>query len=153
MFAESIMKQAIAVFLLIIVNINAKDACTVKQINNVRTGPSSEEQIVKKIPIYTPLILLEEKEEWAKVKGVDFQGWIYTSLIDKKTDCMVILNTKKPYCFKQKEKLNRPISFNEGFKIIKKDVGCNLVEGKWGKQIWLNSNNIWAASAAKLLQI
>lgn len=127
-------------------------ACTVKHINNLRKGPSTTEQLVKKLPIYTPLKIEEDQGEWLKVKGVDFVGWIFADLIDKKTDCMVIRDTNTPYCFKQKEKLDRPISFNEGFKIIKKDVGCNLVEGKWGKQIWLNSSNIWPESAAKMLQ-
>lgn len=132
-------------------NIMAKDACTVKQVNNIRKGPTADEVLVKKLPIYTPLIILEEKDQWVLVKGVDFKGWIFSTLIDKNTDCLVIRDPKKPYCFKEKKKLSRPISFNEGFKIIKKDVGCNLVEGKWGKQVWLNSNNIWPASAAKLL--
>jgi hypothetical protein len=147
------MKHILIIALLFQVSLYANDACTIKQVNNVRKGPAGDEPLIKKLPIYTPLIVLEEQDQWTKVKGVDFEGWIFTSLIDRDTDCLVILDPKKPYCFKQKEKLNRPISFNEGFKIIKKDVGCNLVEGKWGKQIWLNSNNIWPKTAAKLLQI
>lgn len=130
-----------------------EDACTIKHQNNLRSNGSATDKLIRKLPIYTPIIILEEKNDWLKVKGVDFEGWLYSSLVDKNIDCLVIRNTKTPYCFKQKQKLNRRISFNEGFKILRKDVGCNLVESKWGKKIWINSTNIWPESAAKLIQL
>jgi SH3-like domain-containing protein len=130
----------------------AQAACTIKYSNNLRQGPSTHTQVLRKLGKYTYLEILSEKEKWLQVKGKNYQGWIHESLIDKNMHCFVVTETENVDCPGKKDR-KRDTIYLEGFKTIKKEIGCNLALDRYGNQFWINSNIIWPDSEAKLLQL
>ncbi len=120
--------------------------CTIKYKSHLRGEPSTSSSIVYSLPKFSPLQIIESRDKWFKVKGFKFEGWIFHSLIDQNLDCMTLKETRDPYCAFKNNQSNRPIVYTEGFKVLKKEIGCNLVVDKYGKKLWLSNTNIWPES-------
>jgi len=127
--------------------------CTTKQTSYLRSEPTIESNRLKTLPKYTPLIEIERKGKWVHVKGHNYKGWIFNTLVSNDIKCMLIKDPDNIYCQKTSPRLGRPISYQEGFKVIEKKFGCNKVEDKWGKQTTLSSADIWPESERKMLEI
>lgn len=62
-------------------------------IANMRSGPGKEHSEMWQVEKYHPLIVVEKKDNWYKVK--DFEGdmaWIYNSLLDNTSSVITIKN-------------------------------------------------------------
>jgi hypothetical protein len=89
---------------------------------------------------------MEEQNSWIKVKGHKFEGWLFHTLVDKNLNCMTLRNTIDPFCVSKKDQSKRDIVYDEGFLVLKKEIGCNLVKDKYGKRLWLSNKSIWPSS-------
>lgn len=132
---------------------SAESACSKKWSAIVREGPSSHFERLKVIPKYTPLLIKEIDGNWFRVKGHDFEGWVFSKSVSAKANCMISIGINEPVCVgKRKTKTSR-VSLNEGFKILKKELGCNFVQDRDGKRFWINSVGAWPKNQAKLISI
>ena len=150
------MKLKISLILLVLIPTlcSAKDfLCTKKYRNILREGPSFSSQRLRTLKKHTPLEMISYSNNWYEVKGINYKGYIYKTLISQNIDCMTILNSSDPYCVGKKNHLKRELLQHESFRIIKQELGCNYVKDKRGKRIWLSSTRIWPEDHAMLLQI
>lgn len=60
---------------------------------NIRSGPGLNEMALWQVEKYFPLVVVEKKGEWYKVKDFEGdQGWVHTSVIDKTRSVIVKSN-------------------------------------------------------------
>lgn len=125
--------------------------CVDSTYTNIRSAPSIRSAIISKEAKYTPLQILEKKEKWTKVKGLGFEGWIYNKLVNSNYECITTQDSS-PEC-PGKKTIQRSTTFNEGFKVIKSEVGCLYVKDIYSKKHWIGSLNIWPNKYSEKLQI
>lgn len=136
----------LTILLLALWGIQSEATCTTQFKSNLRGMPSTGSSIIRSLPMFSPLKIVERQEDWIKVKGHKTEGWIYHTLIDEGLDCMTVKETSAPFCLSKHDQKTRPIVYSEGFKVLKKEIGCNLVMDKYGKKLWLSNTNIWPES-------
>ncbi|GEM_PF-4795258 len=129
-------------------SISSDAACTIKYKSNLRGAPTTTASVVSSLPKYSPLKIVKDDGHWIKVKGLKFEGWIFHTLIDRDLECMSVKNTNSSFCPSKLDQKTRPIVATEGFKVLKKEIGCNQVLDKYGKRIWLNNTSAWPDSAS-----
>ena len=62
---------------------------------NLRNRPSTKGAITLSVGKYTPLLELERKGGWYKVKDVDgVVHWIYSSLVTSRFQCMIVKSSR-----------------------------------------------------------
>jgi len=128
-------------------------ACSKKWRAIVRDGPSNQFERLKMVPKYTPLIIEEIDGNWFRVKGYDFEGWVFSKSISAKMNCMISLGENEPICVGKRKTRSSRVSLSEGFKILKKELGCNFVQDRDGKRFWISSIGAWPENQAKLITI
>jgi uncharacterized protein YgiM (DUF1202 family) len=121
--------------------------CTT-QTANLRAEATTHGQLLSKLKKYTPLKVLSRTGQWLQVETPGYKGFVYHTLVSDEFKCMMITNANSPYCSGKKSKLGRKVQDGESFKIIKEEIGCNYVQGKWGHKVWLSSVNIWPTENA-----
>lgn len=134
-------------------SINSDAACTIKYKSHLRGAPTTTASIVSSLPKFSPLKVIEDQGHWVKVKGLKFEGWIFHTLIDQSLECMSVKGTNNSFCPSKLNQKTRPIVVTEGFKVLKKEIGCNQVLDKYGKRIWLNNTSVWPESASMKIMI
>lgn len=112
--------------------------------------------IVTKLSKYTPLMVLEEKEQWTKVKTDSFEGWVYNTLIDKSINC--VLSTKsykthESYTSDTPHRYREKVLTGEGFRVIKAEMGMTQVKDKTGNVFWLENHVLWPQSKLQSLHL
>ncbi len=125
--------------------------CTLNLRSHIRQAPSTSSAKIKTLTRYTPLKIIDKHDNWYEVKGIDFKGFIYKSLLDTDTECLSIKTTNNLLC--KYTSMNYNFKYHETFKVLKKEIGCNLVQNIYGKKLWIKPFNIWPASMAKLLDM
>lgn len=138
--------QVLSLLVMVIWSFSSDAACTTAFKSHLRGGPSTNSSIVKSLPKYSPLEILEDQSTWLKVKGYKFEGWIFHTLIDKDLNCMTFKSTINPFCLSKQGQAVRPIVYDEGFLVVKKEIGCNLVKDRYGKKIWMSNSSVWPSS-------
>lgn len=141
------------IFLLFFDPTQLQAGCTNVHNANLRANPSLQARKITKLRKFTPLDIVERKEDWLKVKGHNFTGWIYGDLVSKLDKCMAIINPKGAICPSDEGNRKRPIVYHEGFKILKKDIACNLALDRYGNKVWLNSLNAWPKDQRMFIRI
>lgn len=126
--------------------------CTHGLRSHLRAGPGTQHHIIKTLPRYTPLEILERLGDWLKVKSFRQEGYIYKKLVSDDYSCVLVKDPSDAAC-PTNEGLNREINYLEGFRIVKKEIGCNQVKDKWGRKMWLNSANLWPETETKMITI
>ena len=121
------------------------NACVKGLSANIRSEANTQASIVTNLPKYTPLKVLEENEEWTKVKTKNFEGWIFNELIIKKINCVVVIQPGEAFADADtsKNKVTRKVNLNEAFKILKTEIGVTQVQDKYGNQFWIENQNLW----------
>lgn len=142
----------VAILVLASWSMSSDAACTTSFKSNLRGMPSTSSSIIASLPKYSPLEIIEEKSPWFHVKSSKFEGWIFHTLIDDGIECMTTRDTSNAYCPSKHNQKVRDILYTEGFKVIKKEIGCNLVLDKHGRRLWLSNTNIWPESASKKIR-
>lgn len=135
------------------IDASSKYLCTTKNTNILRSSPTTKSSRIKSLSKYTPLKKINAVSNWFQVKGIDYSGFIHKSLVTDHYKCIIIKNSKTPFCPSNKNNLNRNVVYRESFKIIKQEIGCNYVQDKWGKRFWLSSEHVWPREYGKLLLI
>jgi len=134
----------------------AQIACIKGLSANVRSEPNLKSSVVANLQKFTPLNVIEVKEQWTKVKSKNFQGWVFNELLVSDLSCVMTLQPEKTLLTDQSEDphFNRnSVEINEGFKIIKTTIGKTKVEDKYGNTFWLENQYLWPKSELQDLNI
>lgn len=126
--------------------------CTKVSFANLRAMPSTSSSIVRNLKKFTPLQVIVTQKEWVKVKGINYEGWIFSELLSNDFNCMTLKSYTNPHC-PGKAKLKRNHKFDEGYKILKKEVGCNYVVDRMNRRFWIDSVAAWPEQHSKTLNI
>lgn len=69
----------------------AQQLCIKAPRANLRAGPGTDYRITWEVNRYMPLIQIDKKGNWVKVKDVDGDThWVFESLVDAKLDCVTV---------------------------------------------------------------
>ncbi|MCO4753871.1 MAG: SH3 domain-containing protein [Bacteriovoracaceae bacterium] len=133
-----------------------KFICTDGYVSNLRADAQADAALVTQLPKYTPLIVLEEKEGWTKVKSKSFEGWIFNKLLDSSYSC--VLSTKsykthESYTSRTVHKYRENVLTGEGFRILKTEMGMTQVKDKTGNVFWLENHILWPKNNLMSLSI
>lgn len=112
---------------------------------NVRSSPKVDGEVLWKIEMYYPIIVVEKKDGWIKFK--DFEndtGWIHGTLVDK-TPSVITLKDK---CNVRKEPgQNKPLAFTVErgvpFKVLEKKDEWMKVQHADGETGWISKSLLW----------
>jgi hypothetical protein len=132
-----------------------KFLCTLKYKNHIRENPTTRSPIKASIGRYVPLKIIKVSKNWFKIKSYKYNsihGWIHHSIVSSKINCMLITKSYDILCPGQKKK-KRIFYMHEGFKIIKREIACNIVEDQFGKKFKISSLHSWPNSATKMIKI
>jgi SH3-like domain-containing protein len=136
-------------------NANSDDEnflCTTNNKNNVREMPNTRSPRVAVLTKHSPIQIISKDKNWYKVKGfryTHFSGWIHESIVTNDFTCMLIRRNPITLCGESMSK--REFTMHEGFKVLKKEIACNVVEDRFGKKIMINSLKAWPKSVIKLI--
>lgn len=143
------LKNAIIILVLIIFSFKASAdlqkenlLCTTKKVNFLRQLPTQKSAIVRSLPMYTPLKVMSKNKNWYKVIGIYYNGWIHESIVRSDIECMIFTSHGSPSCPGRKNTTHK-IRFREGFKVLKKEIGCNYVQTSIGRRFWIDSSYAW----------
>tara|TARA_B100001971_G_C18268036_1_gene596449 strand:- start:23907 stop:24410 length:504 start_codon:yes stop_codon:yes gene_type:complete len=122
------------------------NACVKGLSANVRSEADTKASIVTNLSKYTPLTILEEKEDWTKVQSKNFIGWIFNELIIKNINCVMVIQPGKAFADSDTSSThsNREnVNLNEAFKILSTEIGVTQVQDKYGNVFWIENQNLW----------
>lgn len=135
------------------VSLEQQAACTKGYKSTIRERPSTKSSRIAFVSKHTPLRIIVGQNNWYKVKGYNFEGWVFHSLIEKDKRCMTVVNANNTKCPTYGTSIKRKVSYLESFKVLKMEIGCNYVEDRFGRKFWVSSTGAWPESSTKLLQI
>lgn len=144
------MKLKMTILILAIFTKSTFAACTIKSKSYLRNGPSTRTTIVRTLPRYSPLVILEKDNEWVHVKTKEAEGWIFHTLISENMNCMILKSPNAAKC-PSDDSIKHELSHNEGLKVLRMEIGCNFVQDKWGRKFWVNSFGAWPTEMKKLI--
>ena len=130
--------------------------CSDGYTSNLREQPNLKAPIVTKLSKYTPLIKVEEKDKWTKVKTAEFEGWIYNSLVESGLNCVTSLKSYKThtsYTSNTPHRYRKRVLTGEGFKILKTELGMTQVKDKTGNVFWLENHVLWPKNNLQSLSL
>ena len=148
--------QAILFNLLFVLCVfEASALCVHKSHGSLRVSPNSHASRIKLLPKYTPLIKIARKRDWIKVESPYGDGWIWSGSVKNKMDCVAVLNPAQGECPGEEmgKVRKKPLTYREGFKLVKNDFGCSYVKDKRGRFYWINTTQVWPAENAQLLEL
>ena len=125
--------------------------CTSRRTNILREGPSSHFKRVRSLPKYSPIEIIDQKGSWRQVKGRNFEGWIFSKSVSNKFDCIISLQINPSFFAVKKSTIKRVVGYEEGFKTLKKEIGCNYVQDKFGRKFWISTINTWPSENSLLI--
>ena len=127
-------------------NAMCEERCSIKaKLANVRSSPKIDGEVLWKIEMYYPIIVVEKKEGWIKFK--DFEndtGWINGTLVDK-TPSVITLKDK---CNVRKGPgQDQPLAFTVErgvpFKVLEKKDEWVKVQHADGDTGWISRSLLW----------
>ncbi len=114
-------------------------------IANLRSGPGGKYEVLWQVEKYHPILVIEKKKEWYKIK--DFEGdmaWIHKSLLGKingvittKAKCNV---RSKP---DKKGKILFTVELGVPFKALKRSGNWIRIEHADGEIGWIYKSLVW----------
>ncbi len=112
---------------------------------NVRSGPSAKSQLLWQVERYHPVLVVERKGAWCRIK--DFEGdhgWIHSSLLDKTAAVIVRANRCN---VRSEPSTTSDILFTVDrgipFKVLKKKGDWFQVRHADGDEGWIFKSLIW----------
>ncbi len=148
-FAQHLLKYilpAVVLMLVVATPVVAAERLAVKAaIANLRSGPGSKYEVLWQVEKFHPLLIIEKKKNWYKIK--DFEGdmaWIHRSLLGKingvittKTKCNV---RSKP---DKKGKILFTVERGVPFKVLKRNGNWVRIEHADGEIGWIYNRLVW----------
>ena len=112
---------------------------------NLRSGPDEKYEVLWQVEKFHPLLVLEKKEDWYKIK--DFEGdmaWVHSSLLGK-TDGVI---TNKAKCNvrstpDEKGKVLFTVERGVPFKVLKRNGNWIQIEHADGEIGWIYNSLVW----------
>lgn len=107
---------------------------------------------MKRLKKFTPLKVIQDEGDWTRIKGKDFDGWIFNKLISKEIKCITINHNFTPSC-PDKKKVQRRLTHDEGLKVLKMEIGCNYVLDSRSRSFWVDTVRAWPKNHTKKIII
>ncbi len=118
---------------------------TTSDIANIRSGPSTSCDILWQVEQYHPVIIVEEKGNWCKIK--DFEndiGWIHKSLLSKTKSIITIKNKcnvrSKPV---KQSRILYTVERGVPFKTLDQEGNWIKIEHADGDVGWIYRTLVW----------
>jgi hypothetical protein len=130
--------------------------CTTQKTNYIRALPNVRSKKIVRLNKHVPLQVIGKSKNWFKVAGYKYNkfiGWVHNSIVTNKFSCMIINKTFDVLCYGNKKVLPRLFYMHEGFKVLKKEIACNLVEDRYGKKYKIDSLEAWPKSVIDSISI
>lgn len=143
---------ATCVFLTVL-DASAYFVCPLRYNNHIRSQADFKASITHKVLKYTPLKVIDRKNDWLKVQSRNVSGWIHSKIVDDNIKCISPLNLKDLDCPGKKFRTRLPVKKGEAFKVIKNEVGCALVADMYGNKFYIFSANVWPLDNVNALEI
>ncbi|MBF0243011.1 MAG: SH3 domain-containing protein [Desulfamplus sp.] len=112
---------------------------------NVRSSPKVDSEVLWKIEMYYPIIVVEKKDGWVKFK--DFEndiGWIHGTLVDKIPS---VITTKDKCNVRKGPGQNEPLAFTVErgvpFKVLERKDDWVKVQHADGDIGWIFKSLLW----------
>ena len=124
----------------------AAERMTVKSaIANLRSGPGSKYEVLWQVEKFHPLLIIEKKKNWYKIK--DFEGdmaWIHRSLLGK-INGVITIKTKSNVRSKPDKKGKILFTAERGvpFKVLKRNGNWIRIEHADGEIGWIYNSLVW----------
>ncbi|MBU0971362.1 MAG: SH3 domain-containing protein [Proteobacteria bacterium] len=124
----------------------ANERMSVKtEVANLRSGPGEKYEVLWQVEKYHPLVVVEKKEDWYKIK--DFEGdmaWVHSSLLGKIDGVITI----KPGCNVRSQpettgKLLFTVERGVPFKVLKHTGNWIQIEHADGETGWIYKSLVW----------
>jgi len=114
-------------------------------IANLRSGPGSKYEVLWQVEKYHPLLIIEKKKSWYKIK--DFEGdmaWIHNSLLGKINGVITI----KAKCNVRSKpdktgKILFTVERGVPFKVLKRNGNWIRIEHADGEIGWIYNSLVW----------
>jgi SH3-like domain-containing protein len=112
---------------------------------NLRSGPGSKYEVLWQVEKFHPLLIIEKKKNWYKIK--DFEGdmaWIHKSLLEKINGVITI----KAKCNVRSEpdtkgKILFTVERGVPFKVLKRNGNWIRIEHADGEIGWIHNSLVW----------
>lgn len=112
---------------------------------NIRSGPGLKESTLWQVEKYFPVIIVETKGEWRRIKDFEGdQGWIHVSMLDK-TPTVIVRSTKCNLRTGPGTQFSIAFTVEKGipFKVLKSKGEWLEVEHADGDRGWLSKPLVW----------
>lgn len=134
--------------ILLLLPVTSWSVCVSKQRANLRSGPGAKYRKTWTVGKFTPLVVVDAKSGWYKVKDVDHEThWIHSSLVSSSIKCLTVKikraslragpGSKFPRTAYQRADLYTP------FRKIDKQGAWYKVADASGNTFWIYETSVW----------
>ncbi len=114
-------------------------------IANVRSGPGQQYEILWKIGMYHPLVVLEKSGAWLRFRDFEKdEGWIHRSLVGR---IPAVITVKEKCNIRSGPGTQKPVLFTAEkgvpFKVLKRKKHWIYVEHADGDRGWIHKSLVW----------
>lgn len=137
--------------LLLLMSGAARALCVSATQANLRSGPSAKSAVTLSVGKFTPLLELDKKGRWYKVKDVDGAvHWVYSSLVTSRIQCLIIkVSTANIRTGPGSQHPLAPYPIANryfAFKKLDSDEAWLKIQSPSGKgPFWVHENLVWRA--------
>lgn len=117
----------------------------VASIANMRSGPGTEDSVLWQVEQYHPLIVVEKKGNWYKVKDYENDvAWLHNSLLGK-VDSVITIKDKSNVRSKPDAKSSILFKVDKGvpFKVLERKGGWVKIQHADGDVGWVHNTLVW----------
>ena len=142
------MKSAVVVVFLLLCSPWVHGLCIKTNKANLRKGPGSHYPKTWTVGLYTPLIKLEKRNGWYKVKDVDGEvHWVYHTLTTHSYSCLTVRSEIANLRTGPGSRFPRPdfkrVDRYTSFKKMDREGDWFKVIDIYGKGFWIYSKSVW----------
>nr|NJM04183.1 SH3 domain-containing protein [Desulfobacula sp.] len=117
----------------------------ISSIANMRSGPGTEDAVLWQVEQYHPVIVVEKKGNWYKVKDYENDtAWLHNSLLGK-VDSVVTVKDKSNVRSKPDAKSSIKFTVDKGvpFKVLEKKGPWIKIQHADGDIGWIHNTLVW----------
>lgn len=114
-------------------------------IANMRSGPGTEDAVLWQVEQYHPVIVIEKKGNWYRVKDYENDtAWLHNSLLGK-VESVITVKDKSNVRSKPDTKSSILFTVDKGvpFKVLKKKGSWIKIQHADGDVGWIHNSLIW----------
>jgi len=140
--------MAFVIFSLSFISVDAlaeERLSVISGIANMRSGPGTEDAVLWQVEQYHPVIVVEKKGNWYKVKDYENDtAWLHNSLLGK-VDTVITVKDKSNVRSKPDTKSSILFTVDKGvpFKVLEKKGTWIKIQHADGDVGWIHNSLIW----------